>query len=203
MNAYLKTFTLATIVAGAIVLAGCTATTETTPTAAPSATRSATPAPTETGAVPEGTAAGDVVDESVAVRLNNSLAGDKAYKLGDAYVFVPVDEPLPEAVAKAVTESVIAAAPGAGATTGDDMGAAAEKQMAALEAQGDATGHRIALVSHMMSWNDSTNSYEAVWAVSEPAKAAAYSSQADAVAAVEKWMNGDPNKTYIVVDYLN
>lgn len=209
MNTSLKTIALATLVAGAIALSGCTATsTDTTPTPAPTSTSTAAPTETPAPAAPVVDAAtGDAIDAQSAEQLNaaaRSKADDRAYQLPDStWVFLRAGDPLPEPVLAAASAAAVAQSAGINDTTNSDtQGAGITRMLAEAEAQAAATGKSFAVVTHLMSRDGATQSWQPAWGVNQ-GNSEPFATLAEATAYAQAWVDKSPEtRAILVVDTL-
>lgn len=176
MNATLKTITLATIVAGAIVLAGCSSTDTTTTPTPPTSTATTAPAETtapeepdtdkpaeETPSTPEEVvtdiaelSAGDTLTADQAKVLNRSTGtGLRAYTMPSGEkVLVKKSEPLPEAVQAAEAEKLAAIDMPTGFSNRFEI---IDKLLDAAGAATYATGKRSCVIMHAEYANKDIN----------------------------------------------
>lgn len=216
MNATLKTITLATIVAGAIVLAGCTpASTETTPTTAPTSSTAQTPAPVESSTAPKPTETtpakpaevktGDVIDAATAKAIKDAFrtpADDAAYETTDgSFIVVNAGDPVPEKVAK--DTAVATEAVGKGSVSELTKTNKILDAFSAAEAKASTIGRSVAVICRVPSWSESAGAYVPMWGNSLPGAVATTDIDTQR-AFVNEWVAKSPATRYVaVVDLYN
>lgn len=212
MNAALKTIALATFVAGAITLAGCTAGPQADPTAAPTSSTSApaTPAPTSTddASATGDLSTGDTLDAQAAEKLNAAIrtAGDdRAYQSVDgSWVLLRKGDPLPETIRASIEQNAgAAAAPLGTATELAARDAASSELRSTVKAEEQKTGRTIVAVLHILSFDDASGGYQPTWTVSEPGPVGQFGSSEEALAAAQSWVDKAPaSRSVIVIDAI-
>ncbi len=201
MNATLKTIAFATLVAGAIALAGCTSTPAPTPTTA-ATTATVSPAPSETSAPAASGAVGDILDPAAAAALNAAVrtAGDdRAYQLPDGtFVLVKYGQPLPESVQAAVEATVKQSqTEDFNSPDPEAQGVAMRQVLETVKAQGAATAKQYIVVSHLLSYVDATASWVPAWGLTEGNYGPQDSYEA-AMSLAQKWVDASPQSRGII-----
>lgn len=190
--------------AAAFLLTGCAA------GAAPAAPASEGPPTSTPTPTPESTfAAGDVVDAAQAEAINANISDTTiAYPVGDQYIVVAWEAPLPEPVRQQVEKNLSAASPEYG-TIKPHNGAADESNRLywdALKAERERLGFSVASYACLLSTVPADThelQYEQVWAVAEGAGPFGIQpSYAEGLAKVQEWANGGNGRTYVVINHL-